>query len=237
MKTNGQLAASNAKKDEFLGIAAHELRSPLGVISTYAQFLDDEGDFDDEQRRMIATIRRTIITMRQLVDELLDVATIEAGRLQLDRAPVDLSELLVEVVERQAPLATRKSVRLATSTPAEPVIATVDRAKLIQVLDNLVTNAIKFSHPGGAVTIGATLTNEGDPTAEITVADEGIGIPEGAVAALFDPFSGSRAGTGGERGTGLGLAIVKRIVEGHGGTISVASEIDQGTTVTVRLPG
>ncbi|MEX2626361.1 MAG: HAMP domain-containing sensor histidine kinase [Ilumatobacteraceae bacterium] len=235
-KANHQLARTNAQKDQFLGMAAHELRSPLGVISSYAQFLDDEGEFDEEQRRMIATIRRTIVSMRQLVDELLDVAAIEAGRLDLDPEQVDLGEVVIEVAERQAPLATRKSVRLTLSTPDAPVIAEVDRAKLVQVLDNLVTNAIKFTHADGEVTVGAAAGRSGDWAAELSVADDGMGIPEESAEALFTPFSISRAGTGGERGTGLGLAIVKRIVDGHGGTISIDSQVDRGTTVTVRLP-
>lgn len=234
-KTNQQLARSNALKDEFLGMAAHELRSPLGVISMYAQFLDDEVDFDDEQRRMIGTIRRTIVTMRQLVDDLLDVAAIQSGRLELAPETVDLVGVMSEVADRHARLAERKSVRLLVSPPDEPVWAQVDRAKMVQVLDNLVTNAIKFSHVDGTVSLAAAPDRSGAVAAELTVADEGVGIPEASLEALFTPFSVSRVGTAGERGNGLGLAIVKRIVEGHGGTIDVDSEIDRGTTITVRL--
>jgi len=235
-KANSQLAELNTQKDYFLGMAAHELRSPLGVISTYAQFLDEEAEFDAEQRRMISTIRRTIVTMSQLLDELLDIATIEAGRLHLDPVSVDLVEIVTEAVERHSPQAARKSVRLALLTPDEPALAVVDRAKLGQVLDNLVTNAIKFTHSDGTVTIGTAVASDGASTVELTVADDGIGISETAVEALFDPFSTSQTGTQGERGTGLGLAIVKRIVDGHGGTIHVDSKVDRGTTVTVRLP-
>lgn len=235
-KANRQLAASNAQKDEFLGMAAHELRSPLGVISTYAQFLDEEVEFDDEHRRMMATIRRTVIAMRQLVDELLDVATIQAGRLSLHLAEVDLAEVLDEVAEHQLPLANRKSVRLALRQGDGLVVARGDRSKLVQVLDNLVANAIKFSNLDGEVTVDAIVTSEPGSSVTVTVSDDGIGIPDEMMSALFTPFSVSRRGTEGEPGNGLGLAIVKRIVEGHGGSVDVQSAVDEGTTVTVRIP-
>lgn len=235
-KANRQLAASNAQKDEFLGMAAHELRSPLGVISTYAQFLDEEVEFDDEHRRMMSTIRRTVIAMRQLVDELLDVATIQAGRLSLHLAEVDLAEVLDEVAEHQLPLANRKSVRLALRQGDGLVVARGDRSKLVQVLDNLVANAIKFSNLDGEVTVDAIVTSEPGSSVTVTVSDDGIGIPDEMMSALFTPFSVSRRGTEGEPGNGLGLAIVKRIVEGHGGSVDVQSAVDEGTTVTVRIP-
>lgn len=232
-RTNAQLERSNALKDQFLGMAAHELRTPLSVMSMYAQFLDEEVEFDDEQRRMITTIRRAVLGMRELVDDLLDVAAIQTGRLDLQPTSVDLRQVAQDVVDRLAPLAERKQVLLTANLPSTGTLAEADPSKLAQVLDNLVTNAIKFSHPGATVTVSVV---DDERSRSLIVSDEGVGIPDEAVAELFAPFRSSRVGTGGERGSGLGLTIAKRIVDAHGGSIEVDSGDGRGTVVTVRIP-
>ncbi len=235
-KKNIELEQLNALKNELLGMAAHDLRSPLGVIQNYSDFLEaDAGPLlNDEQRAFISTIKRTSRFMLGLVDDLLDVTTIEAGRLTLDRQPSDLGQLLADNVTLSRTLAARKdiAIELATATGLPPVA--LDPRRIEQVLNNLVGNAIKFSPAGRKVVVSAV--SEGDAVI-ISIADQGPGLPASDLPNLFKPFARATArGTAGEKSTGLGLAIVRKIVEAHGGRIWVETELGRGATFFVSLP-
>lgn len=235
-KKNSELGRLNEQKNQFLGIAAHDLRNPLEVILTYSQFLIDEaaGRLDPEHLDFVHTIRSSSEFMLRLVDDLLDLAKIESGRLDLDLSEVDLAEVLERNVSRNGTLAQKKEIEvLLRCDPGLPALR-IDALKIEQVLNNLIGNAIKFSPPGSTVEVRA---EESGGRVVLAVRDEGPGIPAEDLDLLFRPFS--RAGarpSAGEKSTGLGLAIVKRIVEGHGGEIRVESEQGKGSTFFVTLP-
>ena len=236
-KKNVELEQLNALKSELLGMAAHDLRSPLGIIQNYSDFLEaDAGPMlSDEHRAFISTIKRTSRFMLGLVDDLLDVSTIDAGRLTLDRRPCDLGLLLAENVTLNRTLAARKSIAIDW-TPPDPPLPSVplDAGRIEQVLNNLIGNAMKFSSSGSRVLVSAT--SAGD-TVTISITDHGPGIPPGDLPNLFKPFGRATArGTAGEKSTGLGLAIVRKIVEAHGGRIWVESEPGKGATFSFALP-
>lgn len=235
-KTNAELARLNEQKNRFLGMAAHDLRNPLDVILTYSRFLLDEAApaLDGEHVEFLRTVESSSEFLLGLVDDLLDVAKIEAGRLDLDLSPVDLRAFVEHNAARNRTLADRKGLELRLSFDANVPPLRIDIQKIEQVLNNLLGNAIKYSQPGGAIDLG--VAREGDMIA-VSVANRGAGISPDELEAIFRPFATGRArGTAGERSTGLGLTIAKRIVEGHGGEVRATSTPDGETTFTFTLP-
>ncbi|MDH7571499.1 MAG: HAMP domain-containing sensor histidine kinase, partial [Armatimonadota bacterium] len=235
-KKNAELERLNQLKNQFLGMAAHDLRAPLGVIAAYSEFLlAAAGDrLDEEEAGFLETIRTSSEYMLRLVNDFLDVSSIEAGRLRLELEPVDLEALVCRNVKLNQVLAQRKQVRLSfrCTSGVPPLLA--DAGKIEQVLNNLIGNGVKFSRPGDEVLV--ELTHE-KGAAVIAVRDRGPGIPADEQEKLFRPFEQTSVKTPrGEKGTGLGLAIVRRIVEAHRGRVWVHSEVGQGTTFFVSLP-
>ncbi len=235
-KKNAELEKLNSQKNRLLGMAAHDLRSPLDVILTYSEFLEAEAAtvLDEEQREFVTTIKETSEFMLRMVTDLLDVAAIEAGQLNLDRQRVDLARLIGRNVALNRVIAAKKEIAVVFEPPAGAVEISLDAGKIEQVLNNLIGNAIKFSHRGTQVTVRLIGTPE---EVTVVVRDQGQGIPAEELSRLFKPFSkASVRSTGGEKCAGLGLAIVRRIVEGHGGRIKVESEVGKGTTFSFTLP-
>jgi len=234
-RRNAELARLNEEKSRLLGMAAHDLRTPLGVVQSYAEFLDDEARdaLDAEQREFVHTIRETSRYMHRLVDDLLEVSRIESGRLVLERTECDLAVLLERHVALQQVLANRKQIRIELHGRG-PLVAAADAGKIGQVLDNLLANAVAYSPRGTCIRVSLT---QRDGAARVAVSDQGPGIHAADRERLFQPFAtaGTRA-TGGETSTGLGLAIARRIVEGHGGSIGVDSEPGAGATFWFCLP-
>jgi two-component system, OmpR family, sensor kinase len=230
-KKNAELERLNEEKNRFLGAAAHELRSPLNAILSYSDFLLDEAE-GAKQREFLTVIRNSSEFMAHLVDDLLDVAKIEAGVLLLDYSAVDLADLLARNAALNRPLAARKQVEIDYHSQALPT-AVVDSAKLEQVLNNLIGNAINFSPAGSRVEV--CLESAGGSFV-IHVKDQGPGISPEQRARLFQPFQRGQPGLRGEKSTGLGLAIVKRIVEGHNGKMEIDSQHGHGTTFSVSIP-
>ncbi|MBK9519926.1 MAG: HAMP domain-containing histidine kinase [Anaeromyxobacter sp.] len=235
-QANAQLARLGRLKDQFLGMAAHDLRSPILGVSTFAGFLaEDLGPaLGPEQRDHLSIIQNSARLMRRLVDDFLDVALIEAGQLRLALAPARLAEVTDHALRLVDLAARRKRVALrVTHAPGLPLLP-LDAERLTQVVVNLATNAVQHSYAGGAVEVETGADAAGQ---WLRVRDQGTGIPPEVQQDLFAPFT-SAAGrkTAGERSTGLGLAITRMIVEGHRGTIEVASALSRGATFTVRLP-
>lgn len=236
-KTNAELNELNAQKNRLLGMAAHDLRSPLGVILVYSEYLETEAAavLDEEQREFVTTIKDTSEFMLRMVSDLLDVTSIEAGQLNLERRPADLCRLIRRSVTLNRVLASKKEIAVRFEAPAVSPEINIDAGKIEQVLNNLIGNAVKFSHRGTQVTVRLSATSE---AVTVAVHDQGQGIPAGDLSKLFRPFSkASVRSTGGEPCTGLGLAIVRRIVEGHGGRIRVESEVGRGSMFCFTLPG
>jgi two-component system, OmpR family, sensor kinase len=235
-KKNIELEKLNEEKNRFLGIAAHDLRNPLNAIQMYSEFLLDEAveALDTEQMEFVSIIHSSSQFMLQLVNDLLDVAKIESGKLQLELIETDLTELIKRNVTVNTPMASRKKIRLQFRQEGEIPDVMIDPAKINQVLNNLITNAIKFSSPESAVEVA--LTKSGDD-AIISVKDQGQGIPAKEIDKLFKPFQRTSVRTtGGEDSTGLGLAIVRKIVVGHKGKVWVESEVGVGSTFCVAIP-
>jgi two-component system, OmpR family, sensor kinase len=234
---NVELQKLNETKNRFLGMAAHDLRSPLSVIMAYAQFLEAEATpvLNEEQREFVATIHRTSEFMLNLVNDLLDVSTIESGRLELQRAMIDVAALVKHNVTLNRTLAARKRIAVEfVPSAVGPVQAELDAGKIQQVLNNLLTNAVNYSHADTRVVVTLDASSE---SVTICVRDQGQGIPAEELPKLFRPFGRTRVrGTAGEQSTGLGLAIARRIVEGHGGTITVESQVGRGSEFRVVLP-
>ena len=235
-KKNAELERLDRQKNQFLGIAAHDLRSPLGIILGYSEFLMDEAatTLSAEHHRFLSFIRSSSQFMLQLVDELLDISTIESGRLELFRQPTDLATLIESNVEINRALAERKGIELVCDCQADMPLATVDGPKVEQVLNNLISNAIKYSFPDSTVEVRASY---GSNSVLIAVQDRGQGISEKDQQLLFQWFGRRRAkGTAGEKSTGLGLAIAQKIVHEHGGEVWVESKEGEGSTFFVSLP-
>jgi PAS domain S-box-containing protein len=232
---NERLRELDRLKDEFVALVSHELRTPLTSIRGYLELVleGEAGDLSDEQRRFLGVVERNAHRLLALVGDLLFLAQMEAGKLSLDVGAVDLSAIAAESVETARPLAEEKDVTLTLATGPLALIAG-DRARLAQLLDNLISNGIKFTPPGGRVDVRIR-GRRGN--AVIEVRDTGMGIPADEQQHLFERFFRTSGAT--EQaipGTGLGLAISKAIVHAHGGQITLTSEEGAGTTFRVSIP-
>jgi signal transduction histidine kinase len=225
---------ANRLKDEFLATLSHELRTPLTSIMGWTQMLLQRDGLDKAGlRRGLAAIERNARVQRQLVEDLLDVARITSGKLQLDLKEVPLREVVEAALENVRPAAEERGVLLQAELEDVSQSVLADATRLQQVLWNLLTNAIKFTDRGGSVCL--LVRHEAD-TVRLTVRDTGRGIPPGLLPHVFERFRQGESGRE-NAGLGLGLAIVRHLVELHGGSVSVASEgSGTGATFTVQLP-
>jgi signal transduction histidine kinase len=229
-----QLVELNELKNKFLGIAAHDLRNPLGVIKGFIGLLKSGMLDDTSTKDVMQRIDKSCQTMLNLVNDLLDISAIESGRLNLQLEEVNLDDYLNDCHSSNLILATAKSIDLNLELSKNLPLVTLDKDRISQVINNLITNAIKFSFPKTVITMKAI--SKGDEVV-ISVADQGQGIPEQEIPNIFCEFNqASTRPTAGEKSTGLGLAIVKRMVEAHQGQISVESQLGKGTTFAFTLP-
>jgi signal transduction histidine kinase len=226
--------ALDQRRNQFLAIVSHELRTPLTSIVSFIELIRGEaGGLTPEGLSFLDVIERNADRLHRLVGDLLMLDRLEAGALPLDLEPVDVAGLVTEAVASAAPSAKKQGVALEARTGAGPPVRG-DFRRLMQVLDNLIANAVKFSHLNGLVSVTATYRRR---TWRIDVADSGIGIPEEEAGQLFSRFvRASNARTAGLPGTGLGLSIVKVLVDMHGGHVEVRSTLGRGSTFSVYLP-
>lgn len=229
-----ELAKANHLKSEFLATMSHELRTPMNGIIGYTQVLLDglDGPLTEEQREDLQCIAASAERLLALINDILDLSKIEAGRVPLQRARTDLAAVVAEVLATVEPLRQSKGLPVVVAVADAPPLY-ADAQRLRQILLNLISNALKFTERG-EVRIEATLTAAG---VAVSVRDTGIGIPPEAHAYIFDEFrqvDSSHSRRFG--GTGLGLAISRRLVEMHGGTIAVESEPGVGSTFTFTVP-
>ena len=230
---NAELRESDELKTRFLATVSHELRSPLTSIVSYAELIRDEGGLPPTAARFLDVIARNAERITKLVGDLLLLSRIEAGMIPLDLMPVSVAEAVAEAVQAVAPAAAEKGVALDGTVPGGPPVL-ADRARLVQMIDNLIANAVKFTDEGGQV--GVTAAADGQEW-QIDVTDSGIGIPPDDVARLFERFfRASNAASAGRPGSGLGLSIVKEVAELHGGRVEVTSTLGAGTTIHLFLP-
>ena len=232
---NERLLELDRMKDEFVAVLSHELRTPLTSISGYLEMaLDDaEEPIPPTQQEYLAIVRRNVDRLIALVNQLLFLARAEAHGVELERQAVDVQEVLQEAADTAKPAAEAKAIELSVeAAPLPSVLA--DRAQILRLIDNLVSNAVKFTAPGGRVRIAAHHHRD---AVVVEVVDSGVGIPAYELPLLFERFSrASNATRGAVPGTGLGLAISQMIAEAHGSKIQVESTPGVGTAFSFTLP-
>ena len=227
------LQESERQKDEFFALVSHELRTPLTSIIGYLELVLDAEDLSEDDRRFLEIVERNARRLLRLVGDMLFIAQVEAGRLTLERGPVDLLKVARESVDAAQPAAQRDMVTLKLEgEPVAPVEGDVDR--LGQTIDNLISNALKFTPEGKEIVVHV---RDGDHGVEISVSDQGAGIPADDLGHLFERFyRSSQESRRAVPGVGLGLSIVKTIVDAHHGVVWITSEEGVGTTVTFTVP-
>jgi two-component system, sensor histidine kinase len=229
-QSNQRLAEADRRKDEFLATLAHELRNPLTPLVAGTELLRRRLRGDETSFRCCATMLRQLEHLRRLVDDLLDVARITAGKIALQRGPTDLRDIIRQAVATCQPRLDEQGQTLTLRLPDEPIEIEADDVRLVQVVYNLLHNASRYSEPGGAIDLTGSI--EGDE-AVVRVADRGHGIPTELIDSVFDAFVQRRTGDG----LGLGLALVRHLVGLHHGRVEASSLGEgQGSVFTVRLP-
>jgi signal transduction histidine kinase len=232
-RKNDQLVEADRLKDEFVALISHDLRTPLTSIMGYLELVLDDHNLSEEQRGYLSIVDRNADRLLHLVNDLLFVARLESGQLDLHPAELDLAAVVRQSVAEAEPRAAASGIELACDASDVPAVK-ADKGRMFQLLDNLVSNAIKFTEPGGTVTVRV---RPGDAAAVLEVSDTGIGIPAEEQEQLFERFfRSSNARRAAIQGTGLGLVIVRAIADAHGGSISMESAERVGTTFRIELP-
>jgi two-component system, NarL family, sensor histidine kinase BarA len=240
-QVNLRLYEMNKLKDDFLATMSHELRTPLNSILGFSDILARSENLNDKQQRFVRNIQTSGKSLMAMINDLLDLAKIESGRMEIQIVECSLSDLIERQVNSLNPLAEKKNIDLSFEVDPQIPLLVQDPVKIQQVLDNLLSNAIKFTPEGGRVRLRAHRVD--DVFFEIVVEDTGIGIPLNEQAMIFEKFrqghtipGQSDAITREYGGTGLGLSIVKELSKLLGGEVSLVSEFGKGSTFTVRLP-
>ncbi|MFT4577639.1 MAG: signal transduction histidine kinase [Nitrospinales bacterium] len=233
-KQNIELQELNELKNKFLGMAAHDLRSPLGAVQGFTELILEEEDLEEEERKdYLLTINQASKQMLSLINDLLDVSAIESGKFDITLKLANMKVIIENRIKLISLSANSKKIAIITALDDVPEI-NFDKERISQVIDNLLSNAIKFSKPGTTIKVSLESDNE---EVIFYVKDQGPGIPPEDVEKLFAEFQKlSNKPTAGEKSTGLGMAIVKKIVDGHNGKVSVQSKVGEGAEFKISLP-
>ncbi len=229
------LAESNQRKTEFLATLAHELRNPLAPMRTGLELMRISHPNPETMTRVRDMMGRQLSLMTSLIDDLMDVSRINSGKVALERQKLELRSVIASAVETCLPTIEKSQHELLMRLPDETVHVEVDATRMTQVLCNLLTNAAKYTSPGGKIEISAQVDND---SVEIAIKDNGSGIPMEALSTVFEMFHQvGRNLKQAQGGLGIGLSLVRRLVELHGGTVKAASAgVGEGSTFTIRLP-
>lgn len=232
----GDLERLSKAKSDFIALVSHEFRTPLTGIQGFSEMIRDEDLTLEEIREYAADINKDAQRLNRMITDLLDLDRMESGRMQIDVAPVDLNGVVSEVVERAQPTAPLHPMRPQLDPALKKIWA--DRDRIVQVVTNLLANAIKYSPDGGEIVLSTRLVPDVEPPlAEVSVRDQGIGIPEDALEKVFERYWRVESPTTRYiQGTGLGLPIVRQIVDLHGGRVWVTSELGKGSDFRFSLP-
>jgi len=232
--TNQNLEKLNEEKNNFLGMATHDLRNPISAINSMSDLLLCENNLNLEQTELISDIKSATDFMLSLLKDLLDISAIESGKLNLQLEPLNIKEYVERIVNRYRMIAKLKNIQIKLIVKEPLPTIRIDRNKFEQILVNLISNAIKFSHNGTIVKVSVTSDQN---QVFFTVEDHGQGIPDSEREKLFKPFSlTSVKSTAGESSTGLGLAITHKLVLAHRGQIFVESKVGKGSIFSVTIP-
>jgi signal transduction histidine kinase len=235
-RTVAELRRLNDYKDELLGMAAHDLRNPLHANAAFITFLLNDADrLSSDDLVLLERLRANSQYMLRLVENVLDFSAIQAGHVQLHREETSLHELVSSVVETMRIMADARQIEIRCTADESLPNVSVDCVKITQAVQNLLSNAVQYSPDGSVVDV--RLLRHG-PSIDIEVEDRGPGIPASEIPSLFKPFTRlSTSSSIRDRSIGLGLAITRRLVEAHGGTIEVTSEVGKGSKFTICLRG
>lgn len=233
-EANDELERLNKEKDQFLAVLTHDMRTPLTSIKGYGSILRDRELSREQQVQIANVVLRSQETLLEIVNNILDLEKMTSGvGLELDLSEFDLALLAKSTAETVQAQALEKQISLKFDPVPTPILITADEKKIERVLTNLISNAIKYTPKAGSVEVVVSANGR---YALVEIADTGYGIPEDELPYIFDRYSRVKGHQNLAIGTGLGLAIVKNLVEAHLGFISVDSEVDKGSTFTVRLP-
>jgi PAS domain S-box-containing protein len=232
-KAKGAAEKANLAKSDFLSSMSHELRSPLNAILGFAQLMESDPTVTASQKASIAEILRAGWYLLELINEILDLAQIESGKLSLSKEPTSLAEVILECQAMIEPQAQKAGIRMTFPQFDVPCFVLADRTRLKQILINLLSNAVKYNQPGGTVVVDCAAS--GPDRIRIGVKDSGAGLSPEKLAQLFQPFNRLGQGRGAVQGTGIGLVMSKRLVELMGGVIGVASTVGVGSVFWCEL--
>lgn len=233
---NSELEKLNEEKGKFLRMAAHDIRNPVAAILSSSEFLLEmiENRIDESETEYLTMITKSGEYVLRLLNELLDLEVIESGNLELNYEDIDFVNLAQKSIDLNQMVADNKRIKIYLNPPTEPVTTRIDPTKIDQVLNNLISNAIKYSHPENDINVDVTLEGNG---ILVAIRDNGQGIPENEQHKLFKPFGKTSVrGTDGEESTGLGLSIAKKIIQNHNGRVWFESEVKKGSTFYFTLP-
>ena len=230
-----QLHTADRRKDEFLAMLAHELRNPMAPIRNASELLARRVPAEPDIQAMVGVVKRQITHLSRLVDDLLDVSRITQGRIELQRRPMDLADVITQAMESVEPLMRERRHRVFVAASYEALYVDGDGARLVQCLSNILTNSAKYTDPGGEIRVEPRAE---DGCAVISITDNGVGIPQELLPQIFDLFVQSdRSLDRSLGGLGIGLSVVQRLIEMHGGAVSASSPgPGQGARFEVRLP-
>lgn len=230
----GELEEADRQKDDFLSAVAHELRSPLTVLTLAAQMLRLPQDDPEIHEQTLSRLERQTAHMTRLIEDLLDMTKVRCGTFTLRRQVVDLRPVLADAVEMAQPLIEGRAHHLEVVHPAEPLWVSADPARLVEVVSNLLNNAATYTPRGGHIRLSAVGDGQ---TVTVRIRDDGVGIPAEMLSRVFKLFTRVTAAEDRTAGLGIGLALVRRLVELHGGTVEATSEgANKGSEFIVRLP-
>ncbi|MBI4744735.1 MAG: HAMP domain-containing protein [Actinobacteria bacterium] len=231
-----ELRRLDEMKSEFMALAAHELRTPLTALRAHTEifFKGQYGLLSDRQKKALEIIGRSVNRLTRFIDDLVDLTRLERGELELEKKPLDLSNLLVEVIREVQPVIKESNLSFVYDIPNNLPLIIGDSQRLYQVFGNLLNNAIKFTPDKGKISVIAKQEGE---FIKVSVSDSGIGISPEDISKLFIPFyQVKKMPLRGVKGVGLGLVVVKRIVENLGGKIEVVSKLNEGSAFTCIFP-
>ena len=221
-------------KADFHSMIAHDLRSPMSVIQGYVSLMEagKTGPMTETQTEFLESVNRKINEMTILLNDFLDMSKMEAGFVNLKRESLDAGELISEVIADLGPMAASRGIEMKLDLPDAGVEVQADPLRLTQIMRNLLSNSVKYNVESGWIQV--TVVQQ-DQMAKVSVADGGVGIPEDDLAVLFEPYTRGKI-PGNVKGIGLGVVIIKKLVEAHGGEVTVSSEPGKGTTFTFTIP-
>jgi signal transduction histidine kinase len=236
-KTNQQLEASNTELNKFIGMAAHDIRNPVGAIKMMSEMLLDKNDLDAEMRQWMELVKTSATNSLQILNDTLNISQIQSGTINLNLTEEDVVKFLKESIQLIQYQAEKKHQIIHFETSIFKVMLSFDKSRMTQVVNNLYTNAIKYSPANTEIFVSLSWEQSDHKKLLISVKDQGMGIDQKYHATLFNPFTTtSNQPTDNESKTGLGLAIVKKIVELHHGSIGFTSEKGMGSTFYFTLP-